>query len=160
MSPTWCRASSTRIAVAICLLFLSICRSPAQNSEVFTESLVNKRAVTATLAGTVVDERNDVVPQADVLIRDVNGTVNREVRTNQDGRFVIEVLAPRSYSVSVRHKGFRSAEIKNLNLNVHDQIALIIQLQVGSIGETVNVEANPGFLRQMGVSATGGPCSF
>jgi Carboxypeptidase regulatory-like domain/TonB dependent receptor-like, beta-barrel len=153
MSPTWCRASSTRIAVAICLLFLSICRSPAQNSEVFTESLVNKRAVTATLAGTVVDERNDVVPQADVLIRDVNGTVNREVRTNQDGRFVIEVLAPRSYSVSVRHKGFRSAEIKNLNLNVHDQIALIIQLQVGSIGETVNVEANPGFLRQMGVSA-------
>jgi outer membrane receptor protein involved in Fe transport len=126
--------------------------SPEKN-KVLSQSLVSPHNLTATLAGTVIDERNAVVAEADVIVTDVDGAINREAKTNLDGRFVIELLAPRNYTLSVRHKGFRPAEIKNLRLNVHDQVALTIQLRVGAIGETVTVDAS-GSLRPIGISAS------
>jgi hypothetical protein len=132
----------------ICLSFLLLPTSQAQTIGVFgAPSRAAERPLTATLNGTIVDERDAVVPEANVLVRDVEGALKREVKTNRDGRFVVELLAPRSYTVSVQHQGFRPAEIKNLILNVDDHIALKIQLRVRGIGETVTIDDNPDSLR-------------
>src|SRR4030095_3797420 len=150
----WCRSSPSQILVGICLSFLIVSTTYRQNKNLVAQSLVSPHTFTATLAGNVVDERNAVVTEADVLITDLDGSVTRTAKTNEDGRFVVELLAPRNYTVSVRHKGFRPAEIRNLNLNVHDQIAVTIQLRVGGIGEVVTVDAAAGSLQQMGIATS------
>jgi Carboxypeptidase regulatory-like domain len=150
----WYRSSPSQIVVGICLSLLIVATTYRQSKNLFAQSLVSPHTFTATLAGSVVDERNAVVTEADVLITDLDGSVTRKAKTNEDGRFVVKLLAPRNYTVSIRHKGFRPAEIKNLNLNVHDQIAVTIQLRVGGIGEVVTVDAAAGSLQQMGVATS------
>jgi hypothetical protein len=101
----------------------------------------------STLNGTVVDEQDAVVPNAAVLVTDVNGRLKRQLKTDRDGSFAVHLPAPGNYTVSVQHVGFVRAEIKDVILSVNDRLALKIQLRVGSIGGTVKVETYTGSLR-------------
>jgi outer membrane receptor protein involved in Fe transport len=161
MTTTRCRSCLLPIVILICLTVLPLTASRAQSrSEFGLSSITSERSLTARLTGTVVDEHDAVVPEADVLVRDLEGGLKREVKTNRDGRFILQLLAPRSYTVAVQHQGFRSTEVKNLVVNVDDQIALRIQLRVRGIGELVTVEDNSGSLRQTPVVATVANGSF
>src|SRR5215213_742970 len=98
--------------------------------------------MTAALGGIVVDENDAVVPDANVTVRDAGRGVNKEARTSNTGKFLVSQLPPGSYTVSVRHQGFATSEVRNLPLKVKEQLALKIPLKVGQIGETVTVEAS------------------
>jgi hypothetical protein len=96
----------------------------------------------------VVDERDAVVPEAEVLVADLDGALKTEAKTNRDGNFAFQLFAPRSYTILVQHQGFRPAEIKNIALNVEDQLALRIQLRVRNIGESITIDNGFDSLRQ------------
>src|SRR5262249_12677878 len=97
-------------------------------------------AQTATLSGTVTDPNNAVVPGAHVTATN-NGTgLKREATTSGSGTFTIPLLPPSTYTVLVENQGFTPAEIKDVTLNVGDNVALSIQLKVGQVGATVDVK--------------------
>jgi hypothetical protein len=89
-----------------------------------------------------------VVPDASVLVTEVDGTFQRQLKTDRAGTFAVQLLAPGHYTVSVQHIGFMPAEVKDVALKVNDRIALRIQLRVGGVGGTVTVDAGNGSLRQ------------
>lgn len=99
-------------------------------------------SIKSTLNGTVVDEQEAVVAGAVVQIKAVTGGLQTQLKTARDGSFVVELPAPASYTLLVQHRGF-IAESRRVLLPVNDSFALRIQLRVGSIGETVNVDAGP-----------------
>src|SRR5262249_25386787 len=89
---------------------------------------VRAQASTATVGGTVLDETGAVVPDVEIIVVNL-GTALRRTTTNGDqGSFVVPLLTPGSYSLTVRHTGFTTAEIANLVLNVGDAIDLRIVL--------------------------------
>lgn len=98
---------------------------------------------TSILTGIVVDENGAVIQDAGVLVKDVGGSLQREVTTASDGSFTINDLTPGLYIISVRHVGFSIAEIRNVLIRVNEQTALKIRLKVGEVGETVTVMAEP-----------------
>jgi hypothetical protein len=101
--------------------------------------------VTTSLAGVVIDEKDAVIPDANVLVKDQAGKLTREGTTGQDGSFSIHELPPGSYTIIVKRAGFSTAEVRNVVLTEKEQTALRIRLSVGEIGETVTILAEPIF---------------
>src|SRR5712675_2272470 len=134
---------------AWCLMLASIMTGNAQSRDLFTSaSISDGPVVTGTLMGVVVDQNNAVVPDADVLVKDVSESVTREATTGNDGAFTILQLPPGHYTVAVRHQGFATAEVRDVALKTRDQLALKIQLKLGHIGETVTVAADDSILQK------------
>ena len=106
------------------------------------------QSATATLSGTVVDDKDAVVPGVEVTIINPVTGLRRTTKTSDEGFYSFPALAPGTYSVSTQRTGFAPVEIKGVVLNVSDQRSLRIQLRVGQVGETVNISASADTLKQ------------
>ncbi|MDQ2920724.1 MAG: carboxypeptidase regulatory-like domain-containing protein [Acidobacteriota bacterium] len=149
-------SSLTQMLSPICFLVVIVSTGYAQSNGPFAAPpTAHALAATSSLEGTVVDEQDAVVPDAAVFVTDVTGKLKTEVITNHVGSFVVQLPAPGHYTVTVKHQGFIAAEIQNVILKVNDRLALRIQLMVGSVGETVTVEARGGSLRHAPAIVTG-----
>ncbi len=82
------------------------------------------QSATATLSGTVVDDREAVVPGVEVTIVNPATGLKRTTKTNDAGSYFFPALAPGSYSVTTQRDGFAPAEVKDVILNVNDQRGL------------------------------------
>lgn len=97
------------------------------------------QGTTATLSGTVLDEKGAVVPDVSVTILNDSIGLQRETTTSSEGSFTIALLPPGRYTVRARRQGFASAEIKDLVLQVGDQLDIKVPLSAAGPAESVNV---------------------
>jgi hypothetical protein len=104
------------------------------------------QSATATLSGTVEDERGAVIPGATLTVINIGTRLERRATTNEEGSFVLTLLPPSTYLVRVESKGFAPVEVQNVVLNVNDQKALQIQLKAGNVTETVQVTNNASLI--------------
>ena len=156
MGPVSRNASLETALVSLCLLLSIIPASQGQNRELFRNAsfVADPSPARGTLLGTVVDENDAVVPEANVSVKDISKTIRRETKTSHVGVFIITELPPGNYTVAVQQQGFATAEIKGLALKVNDQLALKIQLKVGQIGETVTVDPDSSIVQRSAVVGT------
>jgi len=96
----------------------------------------------ATIVGTVTDPSGAVVPNVAVTITNTDTDASRTYPTNDAGQYVAPDLQIGHYVVKAEAKGFKSAQQKNIVLNVGDRIRVDFQMQLGAAQETVTVEAN------------------
>lgn len=96
---------------------------------------------TATLTGSVTDTTGAVI--ADVTVKAVNNSTNvaREARSDASGSYTLPFLTAGEYTVSAERTGFRTQRVSNLTLQVGQTARVDLQLQVGEVTESVNVEA-------------------
>jgi hypothetical protein len=112
------------------------------------------QSATATLSGTVVDDREAVVSGVEVTIINPATGLKRTTKTNDAGYYFFPALAPGNYTVTTQRDGFAPAEVKDVVLNVSDQRALRIQLKVGQVGETITVTSDLGTIKEDPAVAT------
>jgi hypothetical protein len=101
---------------------------------------LHPQSPTATLSGVVVDESDALVRSVNITVTNADTALRRETITNGDGYFSVTLLPPGHYAVSAQHRGFTTAEVRNLKLNVGDQLTIKIQLKVGSLSESIIIE--------------------
>jgi hypothetical protein len=148
MSTRCCRSYLRQTLIPLCLFVFTVSTAYGQSNGPFRTTLgAHALSPNSTLNGTVVDEQDAVVPNAAVLVTDVNERFKRQVKTERDGSFAFQLIAPGNYTVSVHHLGFVPAEITDVILKANDHLALKIQLRVGSVGGIVTVDAGNGPLR-------------
>src|SRR6266851_838462 len=123
-----------RLLVCRCSLLLALLLLP------FT--FAAGQSTTATLSGTVEDEKGAVIPGANVTVINSATGLQRETTTNGEGYFVVPLLSPSSYKVRVERTGFAVVEVPNLVLNISDRKTLQIQLKAGDIKEAVTVQSD------------------
>lgn len=100
------------------------------------------QSVTGSIAGTVKDVSGGAVPNAKVTITDEEkGVAVRTARTGSAGEFSFPTLPVGRYSVTVEAPNFKKFVQSGLILNVNDKLTAYPTLEVGSLQETVNVEA-------------------
>jgi carboxypeptidase family protein/TonB-dependent receptor-like protein len=97
------------------------------------------QTATATLSGTVRDEKGAVTPNAVVSIADPARGLRRTATTNSEGYFNVPLLPPSNYTLTVSCEGFAPAEIRDIVLNVGDQKSLLVQMKVGVVTGSVIV---------------------
>ena len=97
---------------------------------------------TATILGTVHDSSGAVVPTASVTATEVNTNIQTSVRTDSAGNFVITPLKIGAYSVTVEAHGFKKEIRPGVTLQVQDRVRVDFALQVGSVSEAIEVQAD------------------
>src|SRR5216684_667842 len=91
-----------------------------------------------TVAGTVLDPDNAVVPNANVTIANPITGYTRSAVTNQDGTFRFDNVPPNSYQLSISASGFNPST-QNVNVRTSVPISVKIALTIGAATETVTV---------------------
>lgn len=106
------------------------------------------QSVTATLSGTVKDEQGALVPGVTVTVTDPATRLERRVTTDDEGQFVVPLLPPSSYTVTVDRKGFASIEVREVVLNGNDQKALNLSLKVSNVNNVVTITSEGSLIDQ------------
>jgi len=99
--------------------------------------------ITGSIAGQVVDSGGAVVPNAKVTATNTDTKIDvRTVTADKNGRYSLPLLPIGHYQLTVDAPGFKRFELKNIELNVNDNLAEDAHLQVGATQETVSVSAD------------------
>ena len=100
----------------------------------------------ATLTGIVKDSSGAIIADAQVKLERVDTGAVRDTRTNGEGEYRFDLLAPGTYNVTISVSGFQTKLIKDVTLAVGQTVANNATLQVGQSTQTVTVEATPPLL--------------
>lgn len=100
----------------------------------------------ATLTGHVSDPNGAVIPGANVIVKNNQTSLETRVTTNEEGNYTVPFLQPGIYTVSVEAQGFKRAESANVELHTADRATMDITLEIGAVGEVVNVTASAPLL--------------
>ena len=99
--------------------------------------------VTGALQGTVLDSSGAAVANATVTLRNLKTGLVRIVKTNASGAYeFLSVPVGENYSVQVEATGFQKNSQTGIQLDVNQKYRVDFTLKVGSINETVEVNAN------------------
>jgi len=99
-----------------------------------------QEAATGTLRGAVVDQNGALISGAQVTATQKETGVNRHTTSNTEGQYVFSNLPPGSYQIRVEAAGFRTrVSAAPIVLKVGQSVTLDANLELGSIGETVDL---------------------
>src|SRR5216684_6554814 len=96
---------------------------------------------TATVSGLITDRTGATVPAADVHLQSVERGTVTTTTTNDAGIYVFPSVYPGQFQFSVHKQGFKQVDLLGLIVNVQDHIEQNFRLEVGSVAESVTVEA-------------------
>jgi hypothetical protein len=101
---------------------------------------------TGTLTGAVTDPSGAAVPGAQVTVRNVATNFTREMSTVEAGLFIFSSLPIGTYELRVTAAGFQAVHVADVKLDVNATRRLDVQMAVGQVTETVDVEATAPLL--------------
>ncbi len=100
-----------------------------------------------TITGSVTDTSGAIVPNAKVTLTNPATGQKQVVETNAEGIYSFLSLVPGRYSVLTEKDGFRKAEASNVVVQVNTTSRLDIQMQLGAVQETIQVESTTPLLQ-------------
>jgi hypothetical protein len=102
------------------------------------------QTVTGEIRGTVRDSSGGVLPGVTVNAVNVNTGLKRTATTDATGAYVFPSLPIGRYTVAAELEGFRKAEKTGFDLVADGRITADFSLGIGTLSETVTVEAVRG----------------
>ena len=96
---------------------------------------------TATVTGTVTDPTGALVPGVTITVTNLATNGVRETKSDETGSYTLPFLPAGEYSVTAGAPGFQTQKIDRVTLQVQQTARVDLQLRVGDVAETVNVEA-------------------
>jgi outer membrane receptor protein involved in Fe transport len=96
---------------------------------------------TAAINGTIRDATGAVVPDANLVLKNVATGLERKTTSNSAGTYVVVSIPPGAYTLEAVKTGFGTKKIVEFTLQVNQQATFDLDLQVGALGQTVTVQA-------------------
>jgi len=96
---------------------------------------------TGTVVGAVLDSSNAVIVNAKITLKHLATGEAREVFANERGEFNSPFLRIGDYSITVEMQGFKTKVFTPITVRVDQTVNLPVQLDVGSVSESVEVSA-------------------
>ncbi len=115
---------------------------------------VTGQTETATVSGLVTDRTAAAVSGAEVRLQSVERGTVTTTSTNDAGIYIFPSVQPGQYQISVQKQGFKQIDLLGLIVNLQDHIAQNFRLEVGSIAESVTVEAAGSILNTTDASVS------
>src|SRR6266478_415018 len=97
---------------------------------------------TATVSGLVTDRTAAAVSGAEARLQSLERGTVTTTTTNNAGIYVFPSVQPGQYQISIQKQGFKQVDLLGLIVNVQDHIEQNFRLQIGSVAESVTVNAN------------------
>ena len=97
---------------------------------------------TASLSGTVSDPSGAVIPSAVVTVVNTETGLQREDKSDSQGRYTMDALPPGTYKLTAKAAGFADTTVNGVRLFVNQPATVAVVFEkVGSTSTTVAVEA-------------------
>ncbi|PYX46400.1 MAG: hypothetical protein DMG79_16520 [Acidobacteria bacterium] len=100
------------------------------------------QSVSAAINGTITDQSEARVPDARMVLRNVDTGTQRTTSSGSAGTYSITDLIPGNYFLQVMKDGFATREMTGILLQVNQTATLDFRLTVGSSQQTLTVTAN------------------
>src|SRR5579871_3511856 len=105
-------------------------------------AVLSAQIPTATLVGIVKDSTGGLVANAAIEIRNSATNEVRKLVSSARGEFLAPNLPPGIYDVGISKEGFRTLRQTGLELQLDQEARVEFLLEVGSLAQTVRVEAS------------------
>ena len=98
------------------------------------------QASSGSVAGSVKDQQNSVIPGATVSLISATRGTSTETTTNSNGDFSFTNVAGDTYTIKVTMDGFKTLERPNVPVSPGDRVVVPgLVIEVGALNETVTV---------------------
>ena len=104
------------------------------------------QSTTASISGTVTDERQAVVPAATVTARNTDTGLSRTNQTDGEGRYNFVNLPIGAYEVTIEAANFSKYVQTGITLDVNQNAVVDVALKTGGVQEIVTVTENASLL--------------
>jgi hypothetical protein len=94
-----------------------------------------------SVSGTVTDASGAAVPGATVTVRNTSTNVTTVLTANNAGAYAVAGLNPGVYTVRADARGFTPSVMNEVTLQAHADRKVDFALQVGTVAQTVEVQA-------------------
>lgn len=103
----------------------------------------------------VVKDAQGVIPGVTVtLLNEANG-VTRETVSNGSGEYAFPAIDPATYTLKCSVQGFRAFERQGIRISTQQFVGLDVQLEVGTLAETITVTADAPLIESTNASVGG-----
>src|SRR5437667_2883842 len=97
------------------------------------------QAVYGSVFGTVTDPQGAAVVGAKVTVTSVGKGLSTETTTNESGNYTVTHLIPDAYNVRIEATGFKSYDVKGIQVSADTGARLDAKMDVGSISQSIEV---------------------
>lgn len=104
-------------------------------------SLSPAQTTTGSIYGTVTDTSGAVIPNATVIVTNVQTGETHSAQSDGSGNYVFPALNPGNYTVSAKTGGFQTELLNDIVLSANQNVQASFKLQPGSASQTVTVAA-------------------
>ena len=98
--------------------------------------------VTSVISGNVTDPKGSPVPGAQVVVTNTGTNIVHQAQTKDDGYYEVPLLPVGTYRMEVQKEGFARFLQSGIVLQLNTNPTINVALQIGSVSETVEVQAN------------------
>ena len=103
--------------------------------------VLGAQSTNASLTGRITDTSKALIAAASVAAINDNTNVRYETTTNAAGEYYLPNLPPSPYRIEIEKSGFKKVIRPDVTLHVQDALEINFEMTVGSVSETVTVEA-------------------
>jgi hypothetical protein len=104
------------------------------------------QSYTASIRGAVTDATQASVMGAQVVATETQRNIQQTTTTDAAGRYVLTNLPPGKYVLTVEARGFKKYTREALDLQVNQDVAINVALEVGAVSDSVTVTAEAPLL--------------
>src|SRR6266496_1655231 len=113
-------------------------------SFLLTASFCLGQTGTSAIRGTVSDPQGRVISGATLTLTNTQTNAMRTTRSTETGTYVFDLITPADYRIDVQAPGFKKQVVANVTAVIGKQTESNIVLAVGTVSETVEVQATTG----------------
>ena len=96
-----------------------------------------------SLLGTIEDAKGSILPGARVTLTNPQTNLVRQTTSNGSGAYSFYGLSIGTYSLSVTHDGFETAQYPDIQVQAERTVSINVTLRVGSVATSVTVSSSP-----------------
>jgi len=116
---------------------------PAICAVLLISSAVQAQQTLGGILGTVTDKTGSVLPDSTVTLVGDQTQLTRTQKSNETGAYSFVNLPIGTYTLTFAHDGFQAQRIPSIRVEADRSATLNVTLQVGQVGEMVEVQASP-----------------
>jgi hypothetical protein len=98
-------------------------------------------ATTSSLTGSVIDEQNNIIPGAVISAKNLQTNFVREIRSQEDGAYLITQLPPGNYELTITADGFNT-QTTRVDLVLGSTSLINFSMKIGATSDIIEVIAS------------------
>ncbi|MEJ7615730.1 MAG: carboxypeptidase-like regulatory domain-containing protein [Pyrinomonadaceae bacterium] len=102
------------------------------------------QTATSSVRGTLTDAQGAAVAGASITLTSTETNAVRTQTTNENGTFAFDLISPGAYRLEAEGSGFKKAVITDVRALVAKPTEVNVQLEIGTVAESVTVSSGTG----------------